>query len=169
MTIENEPVHGYQKLKEKTTLGEILETASAFEQTAFNFYSALKDKVSNRFRPFVQELANEEQHHLTLFQSLSKHPALHDHIADLIQTPPSDHRFSDYIQLPELSDFPDEQDILRYAMGREEAAMEQYTSLAKETPAGPIRDFFRFSTNEELEHKNELEKLYYEFVHSGGV
>ncbi|EDN69683.1 hypothetical protein BGP_0671 [Beggiatoa sp. PS] len=36
--------HGYHELKEKTTVGEILETASAFEQTAMNFIPTLKTK-----------------------------------------------------------------------------------------------------------------------------
>jgi len=159
----------YKSLKEMVTIGEILETAIAFEQSAFNFYSTLKDKVSKRLRPLVQELANEEQSHLDLFQTLSKHPELENHIADLIEVPPSDHRFSDYILLPKPDDFRDEQAILQYALGREQVAMQQYDSLAKETPPGPIQDLFRFLANEELEHKKELEKWYYEIVHSGGV
>jgi rubrerythrin len=160
---------GYHKLKEKRTIGDILETATAFEQTAFNFYTALKDKVSKRLRPLVQELADEEQHHIDLFQSLSNNPELENHIADFIEVPPSDHRFSDYILLPQLDDFMDDQAILQYALGREQAAMAQYATLAEETPSGPIQDLFRFLANEELEHKKELEKRYYELVHSGGV
>jgi hypothetical protein len=109
MTTENKPVHegqGYHKLKDKTTVGEILETATAFEQTAFAFYTALKDKVSKRLRPFVQELADEEKRHVELFQGLSKNPQVPAHMAELIKTPPSDHRFSDYIQTPQLSALP---------------------------------------------------------------
>lgn len=47
--------------------------------------------------------------------------------------------------------------------------MEQYSSLAEETPPGPIQDLFRSLAKEELNHKQELEKRYYELVHSGGV
>ncbi len=46
---------------------------------------------------------------------------------------------------------------------------EQYQSLAETAPDGALRDLFRFLAKEETEHKNELEKLYYEVVHSGGV
>ena len=47
--------------------------------------------------------------------------------------------------------------------------MEQYRSLAESTEPGPIKDLFEFLANEETKHKAELEKLYYEIVHSGGV
>jgi len=172
MTTENKPIHegqGYHKLKDKTTVGEILETATAFEQTAFAFYTALKDKVSKRLRPLVQELADEEKRHVELFQGLSQYPEVPAQMAELIKTPPSDHRFSDYIQTPQLSALPDDQAILQYALGREQAAIEQYSALADETPAGPIQELFRCLAHEELTHKNELEKRYYELVHSGGV
>ncbi len=152
---------------DKRTIDELLGTATVFEQRAFNFYTQLLDKVSKRLRPLVQELADEEQHHIKLFEDLRKNPDVQNHINDIIKTPPSDHRFSDYIQLPKLDDFPDDQSILQYAMGREQAAMEQYLNLAEKTPAGPIRDLFRFLATEELEHKKELEKQYYELIHNG--
>jgi rubrerythrin len=47
--------------------------------------------------------------------------------------------------------------------------MEQYRSLAESTPPGPIHDLFQYLADEETQHKNELEKRYYEIVHSGGV
>lgn len=160
---------GYQELKGKTTLQEILHTASQFELTAFTFYDALKDKVGKNLRPLVDELVQEEQRHFTLFQELSKQPDVQAQIADKIRTPRNDHRFSDYIQLPRLEDFADDQSILQYALGREQAAMEQYSALAADTPSGAIQDLFLYLAQEELEHKQELEKRYYELVHSGGV
>ena len=172
MSTEPKPVHegqGYQTLKGKTTISGILETATAFEQTAFDFYTTLKDQVGKNLRPFVQELADEEKRHLELFQNLSQDPQVSAQMAEWIKTPPSDHRFSAYIQIPQLNELLDDQAILQYTMGREQAAMEQYTSLAEETPPGPIQDLFRYLAQEELEHKNELEKRYYELVHSGGV
>jgi rubrerythrin len=47
--------------------------------------------------------------------------------------------------------------------------MEQYRSLAESTAPGPIRELFLYLADEETQHKNELEKIYYEVVHSGGV
>ena len=158
---------GYQRLKDAQTLGEILNTAMSFENSAREFYRALVTKVSKPLRSLVEELAAEEARHYKLFDELSWHPHVRDHISDLIKTPENDHRFSDYIFLPELGDQPDEQDVLQYALGREHAAMEQYTALAAETPPGPARDLFQFLAQEELKHKAELEKRYYELVYSG--
>lgn len=157
---------GYQALKGKSTIGEILETASSFERTAFTFYSALREKVSNHLQPLVQELVDEEKHHFELFQGLGKHPHVQNYLAELIDTPTTDEHFSDYIQLPDLGEFPDAQTIIQYAMGREQAAMEQYSILAKETPPGPLQDLFYYLAHEELQHKKELEKRYYELIQS---
>jgi rubrerythrin len=168
-TIKPEGGRGYQKLRQKKTLDEILETAIGFEKTARDFYADLCDRVSKPLRGLVQELAEEEDGHFNLFMSLRERHDIQQYISEKIVTPPSDHQFSDFIQLPDLGDNPSDQDVLRYALGREQAAMEQYASLAKEVPPGPVAELFQYLSNEELEHKKELEKLYYEVVHSGGV
>jgi rubrerythrin len=160
---------GYQRLKSHQTLGEVLETAMSFEQSAQEFYTHLLERVSKPLRSLVQELADEEQEHYALFQQLKHNPDVTEHINEHIRTPSSDHRFSNYIHLPDLGEHPDDQTVLQYALGREHAAMEQYTALAAETPAGPLKDTFAFLAQQELEHKKELEKRYYEIVHSGGV
>jgi rubrerythrin len=158
-----------ERLLQQQSIGEILDTAMSFEKTARDFYSALVDKVSKPMRALVQELAEEEAGHYATFQALKEHPEVHAQLSARIQTPASDHRFSDYIQLPALPDELDDQAILQYALGREHAAMEQYQALAEQVPEGPLRDTFRFLAHEELEHKRELEKRYYALVHSGGV
>ena len=43
------------------------------------------------------------------------------------------------------------------------------SALAGDLRPVPVAHLFKFLANEELEHKNELEKLYYEIVHNGGV
>jgi len=160
---------GYRKLKAQTSLHDVLEVATEFERTARDFYAALAPKVSKQIRYLVEELAEEEQRHFDLFTDLRARPDLEDMVEQMVETPASDRRFSDCIHLPELGEKPDDQAVLQYALGREHAAMEQYTSLADSTPAGPIRDLFRYLADEETQHKNELEKRYYEIVHSGGV
>jgi rubrerythrin len=167
--VKTENGKGYKALKEKQSLEEILETAISFELMARDFYQGLCDKVSKPLRGLVQELADEEAEHYNLFKELSESKDIQQYIGVKIQTPASDHQFSDYIQLPDLGENPNDQDVLRYALGREQAAMEQYSALAKDVPAGPVADLFQYLANEELEHKKELEKLYYEVVHSGGV
>ena len=160
---------GYRRLKPMKTLGEILDVAIEFEQTARDFYTALTPKVSKQLRYLVKELAEEEQRHFDLFSEIRARPDLEAQIDEMVETPASDARFTDCVHLPELGDKPDDQAVLQYALGREQAAIEQYGALAKSTPPGPVRDLFIFLADEETQHKNELEKTYYEVVHSGGV
>jgi rubrerythrin len=162
-------VSGKEKLQACTTLQEILEQATEFERTARDFYAALAPKVSKRIRYLLDELVLEEQAHYDLFLDLANNPDVVHQIHIKINVPPGNKRFSDCIQLPELGENPDDQTILQYALGREQAAMDQYHALAESTPAGPLKDVFTFLAQEETEHKNELEKIYYEVVHSGGV
>ena len=166
MTLEGT---GYRRLKPMKTLGEILDVAIEFEQTARDFYSGLIPKVSKQLRYLVEELAEEEQRHFDLFSEIRARPDLESQIGEMVETPASDARFTDCVHLPELGDNPDDQAVLQFALGREHAAIEQYTALAKSTPSGPIRELFIFLADEETLHKNELEKIYYEVVHSGGV
>jgi rubrerythrin len=160
---------GYDKLQSQKTLSEILEVAIEFEKTARDFYTALIPKVSKRIRYLVEELAQEEEQHYDLFSELKARPDLEQQVETLVEVPASDKRFSDAILLPDLGEHPDDQAVLQYALGREHAAMEQYHSLADNTPDGPVKELFAFLANEETLHKNQLEKLYYETIHSGGV
>jgi len=159
----------YEQIRSKKTLQEILAVAMSFEKAARDFYASLAPKVGKNLRYLVEELAEEEQGHYDLFQNLAKNPEVQSRIQEQIQSPVEDHKFSDYVHLPDLGDQPDDQAVLQYAMGREDAAMKQYRDLARDTEPGPAHDLFEFLANEETQHKQELEKLYYETVHSGGV
>ena len=158
-----------QRLQSKTTLKEILEVATEFERTARDFYTDLIPKVHKSIRYLVEELAAEEQGHYDLFTQMAARDDLEQQLKAEVERPASDHKFSDCIHLPDLGEQPDDQAVLQYALRREHAAMEQYLALAQGTEAGPIHDLFLYLANEETKHKNELEKLYYATVHSGGV
>ncbi len=162
-------ISAHDKLKEKTTLKEVLEVAVEFERTARDFYTDLIPKVQKNIRYLVEELAQEEQEHFDLFTAMAARKDLEEQLKVEIARPASDNKFSDCVHLPDLGDNPDDQSILQYALMREHIAMEQYHALAESTPPGPLHDLFLFLANEETKHKNELEKIYYEVVHSGGV
>jgi len=159
----------YERIRSKTSLKEILEVATSFEESARNFYRDLAPKVTKNIRWLVDELAVEEQRHYDLFNELAARDDIAEQIEERIDTPATDGRFSDAIHLPDLGDNPDDQAVLQYAMGREHTAMEHYHELAASAAPGPIQELFQFLANEETQHKAELEKLYYEIVHSGGV
>jgi rubrerythrin len=158
-----------ERLKSKTTLKDILEVATEFERTARDFYTALTPKVQKNLRYLVQELAEEEQRHYDLFTQMAERDDLEQQLQAEVERPVNDHKFSDCIHLPDLGEQPDDQAVLQYALRREHAAMEQYHALAQSTQPGAIHDLFLYLANEETKHKNELEKVYYETVHSGGV
>ena len=157
------------KLSGLTTVREIMDTATQFEVVARDFYTTLIPKVSKNLRWLAKELAEEEQGHVDLFSRLSADPAVTAAMEEKIARPVADTKFSDCVQTPDLGENPDDQAVLQYALLRETAAMEQYTELAQTAPEGPLKTAFEFLANEEAEHKAELEKLYYEIVHAGGV
>lgn len=159
----------YQRIKSKTSLKEILEVACSFEASARDFYTDLIPKVSKNFRWLAEELAKEEQGHYDLLSGLAARKDIADQIRAEVRTPASNTKFSDAVHLPDLGPKPDDQAVLQFAMGREHLAMEHYQSLAESTEQGPIKELFVFLANEETKHKAELEKLYYETVHAGGV
>lgn len=163
-----EGTHGIDRLRGKTSLKEILEVATHFEESARDFYTALIPKVSKRIRYLVEELAAEEQRHFELFSALAQRTDIAAQVKEEILRTAADSKFSDCIHLPDLGVNPDDQAVLQYAMGREHAAMLHYGELAQTAPAGPIRELFVFLASEETKHKLELEKLYYETVHRGG-
>jgi rubrerythrin len=158
-----------EKLTGLTTVKEIMETATQFEVTARDFYTALIPQVSKNLRWLAEELAKEEQGHVDLFTRLVTDADVLEHMEEKIARPVADGKFSDCVQTPDLGPDPDDQAVLQYALLRETAAMEQYTELAKTAPEGALKTAFAFLANEEAQHKEELEKIYYQVVHSGGV
>jgi len=124
-------VHGKELLQGKKSIGEILDLAISFEKTARDFYAGLVPKVSKNLRWLVQELAEEEQRHYDLFSELKERPDIEQYLSAEVATPAADRRFSDAVLLPDLGEHPDDQEILRYALFREHAAMEQYGELAE--------------------------------------
>jgi len=158
-----------QALSKMTTVEEVLETVAEFDREAHGFYVDLVPKVSKNIRYIVEDLARAELEHIIKIRELVRSEELAGHLKDAIKRPEADRKFSDAIQAPELGDHPDDQDVLRYALAREQVAIEEYSELAANTPPGPLHEVFSFLANEESRHKSELEALYYEIVHSGGV
>ncbi len=158
-----------QALSQMTTVEEVLETVAEFDREAHSFYVDLVPKVSKNIRYIVEDLARAELEHIIKIRELARSEELAGHLKDAIRRPEADRKFSDAIQAPELGPNPDDQDVLRYALAREQVAIEEYAELAANTPPGPLHEVFSFLANEESRHKSELEALYYEIVHSGGV
>ena len=156
-------------LSQLTTVEEVLESVAEFDREAHSFYVDLVPKVSKNIRYIVEDLARSELQHIIRLRELARSQELAGHLKDAILRPAADRRFSDAIQAPELGDNPDDQEVLAYALAREQVAIEEYSELAANTPPGPLHEVFSFLANEESKHKSDLEALYYQIVHTGGV
>lgn len=159
----------FGKLHHHASLQEFIDLAIEFEQIAHDFYTDLLPKISKHIRYIVHELIEEEEAHIAQLTELAARHDLEDMLKAEVADLTVDRKFYDGIHLPELGENPDDQTILQYAMTREFIAMVQYSELAEKAPAGPVRDLFQFMASEEIKHKNDLESLYYEIIHSGGV
>lgn len=156
-------------LSEMTTVGDVLKTVCEFDHAAYEFYADLAPRVSKKIRFIVEELAEAEKAHIEMLEQLRHLPEVESHMRDAIERPHADRKFSDAVHTREMGEHPDDQAVLQYALAREKIAIEEYTELAEGTPPGPLHDAFQFLANEERKHKAEIEALYYEIVHSGGV
>lgn len=158
-----------EALSKMTTVEDVLETVAEFGREAHSFYTDLNPKVSKNIRYIVEDLARAELELTIKLRDLARNPDMHGHLKDAILRPEADRRFSDAIQAPELGDKPDDQGVLQYALARVQIAIEEYSELAANTPPGLMHEVFSFLANEESKHKSDLEALYYQIVHSGGV
>lgn len=158
----------HEQLRDLHSLTEILDVAIQFELAAAAFYQKLQMQVSKPLRELVESLAEEEQDHANRLGQLRYHPNLAQQIEQKIEVPITDLRFSDAIKTPDPKRLKSDQDVLEYALGRERLAMDQYRSLADATMLGEIKNLFQWLADEEIEHKQELEKRYYALVHRGG-
>ena len=158
-----------EKLARMTTAEEVLETVAEFSREAHSFYTDLIPRVSKNIRYLLEDLARAELAHVRMLSELVKSPDMRDHLRDAIRRPEADRRFSDAVQAPELGDNPDDQQVLQYALAREQIALEEYSELAANTAPGLLHEVFSFLANEETRQKADLEALYYEIVHRSGV
>ncbi|WP_200348659.1 ferritin family protein [Halochromatium glycolicum] len=141
----------------RMTSDEVLKIAMAFEQSAYQFYSALAKKLEPDLRTLVTELAEEELEHYSLLEQLSRADDLMQFRYQAIARAPTTERFGSYIRLPDLQDVKGEDDILAYAEARERTAHEHYSYLAELTPPGPLRKLFAFLRDEEAKHLESVE------------
>lgn len=156
MPFSNE-ITSADKLSPNMTLKEVLALAMGFEETAYQFYGGLVDKVRTEIQPLIRELAAEEKKHYELLECLASDENLVDYLRHRTKTPPTTEVFSHYIDLPLDPEELIEDSLLEYAKGRERIAYEHYACLAETTPRGPLKDLFMFLHDEEAGHTKVLE------------
>jgi rubrerythrin len=142
----------------------ILEAAVKIEEQSYALYAMAHEKVSYlSSKRFLKELAQEELKHkeklLAIMKNKKKLSELGLH-ARRIQ----DLRIVDVMKDTTLSEDADYQRILVYAAKREKSTYEYYNSLAAGLEGTEVGDLFSKLAQEELMHKNRLEKEYDEYL-----
>lgn len=148
----------------KQSLNSILEAAVKVEEQSYALYIMAQEKVSYpSSKELLKELAKEELKHkeklLAIIGNQQKISELGTH-AKKIQ----DLKIVDVLKDTALSKDADYQRILVYAAKQEKATYEYYSSLALGFEDTEIGDLFSKLAQEELAHKNRLEREYDEYV-----
>ncbi len=145
----------------KKTVAEILKQALAKEKEAHKVYSdALKIVKDPGARKLISDLAKEELGHVRYLERY-KTEGLQLREMKKIQ----DLRISDYLVEKELSPDMNLQDVLIFAMKREQKAHEFYLNLSKAVDDADAKRLFDILAQEELSHKNRLETFYDDVIY----
>lgn len=157
------------RFQEATTMAklnfkEILEAAVKIEEQSYALYSMAQEIVSYlSSKKFLKELAQEELKHkeklLAIMEDKDKLSELGLH-ARRIQ----DLKIVDVMKDTALSEDVGYQRILVYAAKREKSTYEYYSSLAAGLEGTEVGELFSKLAQEELKHKNRLEKEYDEYL-----
>ncbi|UCB59741.1 MAG: ferritin family protein [Candidatus Bathyarchaeota archaeon] len=142
----------------------ILEAAIKTEEQSHALYIMAQNKVKYpSSKKFLQELAQEELKHkkklLAIMEDQEKLSELGSR-AKRIQ----DLKIVDTMKTTALSEDVDYQRILVYAAKREKATHDYYDSLALGLEGTETGKIFSKLAQEELAHKNQLEREYDEYV-----
>lgn len=150
-------------MKPSQDLESILEAAVKLEEQSYALYTMAQEKVSYASsKKFLKELAQEELKHkaklLTIMEDTERISQLGS--TEKIQ----DLKIVDSMKSTTLSEDADYQAILVYAAQREKATSQYYESLAFGLQGSEMGGWFSRLAQEELTHKNRLEREYDEYV-----
>ncbi|MGR3219712.1 MAG: rubredoxin-like domain-containing protein [Candidatus Anammoxibacter sp.] len=146
----------------KKSVDEILKQAAAKEQEAFEFYKNALEIVKDAGAiQLIDELAKEELAHKERLENF-KPGDLKDCELKKIQ----DLRISEFLVEEEITDKTGFQGVLIKAMKKEQNAYEFFSRMSAAVEDKEVKRLFEILANEELEHKNRLEKYYDDVVYS---
>ena len=146
----------------KKSVDEILKQAAVKEQESFEFYKNALEIVKDAGAiQLIDELAKEELKHKERLENF-KPGELKDCELKKIR----DLRISDFLVEEEITDKTGFQGVLIKAMKKEQNAYEFFTRMIDAIEDKEVKRLFEILANEELEHKNRLEKYYDDVVYS---
>ncbi|MCD6117696.1 ferritin family protein [bacterium] len=139
---------------------KVMDFALEKEEEAVEFYKMCAEIIdrSNMKEVFL-ELSREEEKHVKMVKNFK--PELVDR-AKLSIAP--NLKISDYLVDMEFSQDMNYQQLLILAMKREEKSKELYDAMAENSTDEKIVTLFKMLAQEELRHKNRIEKEYDDIV-----
>ena len=148
-------------------LKEILEAAIKIEEQSYALYTMAQEKVNYpSSQKFLKELAQEEQKHKEKLQAILENPADISRIG-ASQKEIQDLKIVDIMKDTALTADADYQRILVYAAKREKITHDYYKSLSLGLESTKVGHLFTQLAQEELKHKNKLEREYDDYILRG--
>ena len=138
---------------------KIIESAVKVEEQSIALYKmALENSKYPSSKVFLRQLVNEEKGHKNKLEAIMKDE---NKISELgSQGKIQDLKIVDMMEDTPLSPEADYETILVYAAKREKSSYDYYKTLALGLKGTKIAEAFNKLSQEELEHKNKLEKEY---------
>lgn len=141
----------------------IIEAAVKVEDQSIAMYTmALENAKYPSSKVFLKELVEEEKHHKENLEVILKDRSKISQLGsgDAVQ----DLKIVDMLEDTPLSDGADYEAILVYAAKREKSTYDYYRTLALGLRGTDVGELFSKLAQEELGHKNKLEREYDECV-----
>ncbi|TET58523.1 hypothetical protein E3J51_00890 [Candidatus Bathyarchaeota archaeon] len=148
----------------KDNLRTILEGAIKIEEQSYALYKMAQGKVKYQSsKKFLEELAQEEVMHKEKLISIMDNEKKISELS-LQASKTQDLKIVDVMRETTISDDADYQRILIYAAKREKSTYDYYKSLALGLEGTEVGTLFSKLAQEELSHKNKLEREYDEYI-----
>ena len=139
-----------------TDIESLLQFAMKKEREAADFYRLCGDKATRpEMKAVFEKMADQESEHYHKIQHLTSNAIA----AGLIKTS-VDMKLSDYLADMDFRPGMAYHGLLVLAMKREEKAYRMYVDLAEKTNRPEMAKLFQMLANEELNHKQYIEKEY---------
>ena len=139
---------------------DVIQFALEKEKEAVAFYEKCGELTTRSgMKKAFSEMADEEKKHVRMLENFKPE---HVDKGRLREIP--DLKISDYLVDKDFSPEMSYQDLLILAMKREEKSHDLYEGLAREGGDPSVVKLFQLLAQEELKHKNRLEKEYDEVI-----
>jgi len=143
------------------SLDEVLKIAAAKEEEAARFYTEASGQAENPgAKALLLELADEEQKHKVRLETLDV-----SGLESVSQEKVESLRIAEFLVEKPIRSDSTFQNVMIFAMKREERAERFFCDLAATMPEGDLKQLFTALHHEETKHKARLEELYDDVIY----